>query len=96
MTHEQLVRDYLTLGNRYKRLVKIKYRYLRESLGRREREGYIQPLEFTVGKKGLHVRAWDVEKNDYRQFAVANIQEISLTDLEWTKVIKPKKLQSAK
>lgn len=89
MTHEQLKKDYLTLGNRYKTLVKIRYQYLKKTFGHTEREGYIQPLEFIFGEQGLHILAWDVERQDFRRFAVANIMEISLTDIQWSSM--PKK-----
>jgi predicted DNA-binding transcriptional regulator YafY len=95
-THEQLKKDYLTLGNRYKTLVKIRYQYLKKTFGRVEREGYIQPLEFMIGEKGLHVLAWDVERQDYRRFAVANIMEVSLTDMQWSPIPKKAKQKIAK
>lgn len=88
MTHEQLVKDYLTLGNRYRTLVKIRYQYVDKTFGRTEREGYVQPLKFDIGPKGISVLTWDVERDDYRRFVIANILEVSLTDMKWNKKIK--------
>lgn len=82
MMHEELVREYLILGNRYQTVVKIRYQYLDKRMSHTERVGYIQPLQFLNGRKGLHVLAWDVEEDNYRRFAVANILEVSLTDLQ--------------
>lgn len=94
MTHEQLVKEYMMLGKKYKTLVKIRYQYLDKSFQRTVREGYVQPIDFAIGRKGLHILTWDVEKQDFRRFAVANIEEVSLTDMKWTKL--PKKTKTAK
>lgn len=90
MEEIQLVKEYIKLGAKFQRLVKIRYQYLDKSFQRTEREAYVQPVDWLIGRKGIHILGWDLVRNDWRRFALENIIEVSLTDMKWSKKIKTK------
>jgi predicted DNA-binding transcriptional regulator YafY len=81
-TQFELTVMYLLLGAKLQRQVEIIYMYLDKP---QKRYGSVQPIKWCQGRKGLHILTWDTEKEEYRRFAVENIQRVNLTDKEWVK-----------
>jgi predicted DNA-binding transcriptional regulator YafY len=80
--NKNMVREYLMLGAIMRKVVEIEYRYLDMPS---KRIGGIQPIKWLHGRNGLHILTWDVEANQWRRFAVSNIERVTLTDTDWIK-----------
>lgn len=76
--------QYLIFGAQMKKQVEILYRYLDNGELLSRRYGAIQPIKWVNGRKGVHVLAWDTGKNNWRRFAVENIERVLITDMDWT------------
>lgn len=87
---EMLAYEFLKLSAYYKVIIRIRYRHLDNQKGKKDRYAYIQPIDWSFGRNGLHILAWDVQKENWRRFAVKNILEVTLTDIEWTEEIESK------
>lgn len=77
--------QYLVFGAKMKKQVEIQYRYLYKEEKESRRYGSIQPIRWLYGKDGsLHILGWDTEKDNWRRFAVENIERVFVTDIDWT------------
>lgn len=76
--------QYLVFAAKMSKQVEIQYKYL-DGTGLEERRyGSIQPIKWLVGRNGTHILAWDTEANNWRRFAVVNIERVFVTDVDWT------------
>lgn len=76
--------QYLVFGAKMRKQVEIQYKYLDGGEFRQRRYGAIQPIKWLIGRKGTHILAWDTEAENWRRFAIENIERVFVTDVQWT------------
>lgn len=76
--------QYLIFGAKMGKLVEIDYRYIDKNTVFTHRFGSIQPIKWLEGREGLHILAWDSDVDNWRRFAVNNIEQVCVTDSDWT------------
>jgi predicted DNA-binding transcriptional regulator YafY len=75
--------QYLVFGAKMGKLVEIEYKYLDDGDYKFKRYGFIQPIKWLEGRKGIHILAWDAKEHNWRRFAVENIERVHVTDEDW-------------
>lgn len=77
--------QYLVFGAQMRKQVEIIYKYLDGGEFMQKRFGSVQPIKWVHGgRKGIHILTWDTEQENWRRFAVANIERVVITDIDWT------------
>lgn len=76
--------QYLHFGAKMGKQVEILYKYLDQGEIRGRRFGSIQPIKWLHGRNGVHILCWDTEEDNWRRFAISNIERVVITDIDWT------------
>lgn len=88
--------DTLEQARQQKQLVSFMYKHLADGVDRHHwRDSRVIPLSWRHGNKGTHILGWDIDANNWRRFALINMNEVQFSDEEWTHTDEYKKATGA-
>lgn len=66
------------------KVVRLVYRYLDDVSAEKLQVRHVQPIRWEFGKfDKLHVVVWDLDRYDWRRYAVDNIMSLEVLDRPW-------------
>lgn len=88
--------DTIEQAKQGRQIISFMYKHLSDGeLRPHWRDSRVLPLTWRHGKKGTHILGWDIDANNWRRFALINMNEVQLTEEEWMETDEFKKATGA-